>query len=121
MLKFRWTATPRGLSTMSTTVTPVIHGTFARDATWWRLGSDRQTSFADQLERELSERGLAGTVWRPALVGDFNYSSFSWPDGNRHSDRVAGAHSLSFSLNELAKQVQSNPERAANREFRRSL
>ena len=30
-------------------------------------------SFADRLERELSRRGVSGTVWKPALDKGFDY------------------------------------------------
>jgi hypothetical protein len=94
---------------LSTTVTLVIHGTFASDAVWWRLGGDGQESFADRLERELSRRDLVGTVWKPAFACGFDYSSFSWSGRNRHGDRMAGARRLSSSLNELARQLLATP------------
>jgi len=94
---------------MSTTVTLVIHGTFASEATWWRLGSRDHDSFADRLERELSRRGLTDTVWKPVLAEHFDYSSFSWSGQNRHGDRVAGARRLSSNLNELARRAVATP------------
>jgi hypothetical protein len=94
---------------MGTTVTLVIHGTFAGQAAWWRLGNDGQESFADRLERELSRRGLADTVWKRALAEGFDYASFAWSGRNRHGDRVAGAHRLGANLNALAQSVKATP------------
>ncbi len=92
---------------LSTTLTLIIHGTFASEAAWWRLGEDGQGSFADRLERGLSRRGLAQTVWKPALANGFDYSCFRWSGRNRHTDRVAGARHLSIGLNQLAKQLRA--------------
>ena len=97
---------------MENTVTLIIRGTFAREAKWWRLGDEEDQArfaFADRLEHELSRRGLPGTVWKPALVEGFDYSSFSWSGGNRHRDRLAGARSLRLSLNKLAQRVTATP------------
>lgn len=93
---------------MNKTVTLVIHGTFANQAKWWRLGSEGDLTFADRLEGELSSRGLSDTVWKPALAEGFDYPSFSWSGLNRHRDRVQGARRLSSSLNQLAHRVQAN-------------
>lgn len=95
---------------MTKTVTLVIHGTFASHATWWRLGGDGATTFADRLEAELSRHGLAGTVWKPALAEGFDYASFSWSGLNRHRDRLHGARRLSDSLNTLAQRSQATAE-----------
>ena len=92
---------------MNKTVTLVIHGTFADQARWWRLGSEGHVTFADRLEGELSRRGLSDTVWKPALAEGFNYPSFSWSGLNRHRDRVRGARRLSSSLNQFAQRVQA--------------
>jgi hypothetical protein len=93
---------------VSKTLTLVIHGTFAGQAKWWRLGSDGHETFADRLEEELSRRGLSGSVWKPALlVEGFDYSSFSWSGLNRHRDRIGGARRLSSSLNQFAQSVQA--------------
>jgi len=92
---------------LNKTVTLVIHGTFASQAKWWRLGSEGHATFADRLEGELSRRGLSGTVWKPALEAGFDYPSFSWSGLNRHRDRVRGAWRLSSGLNQLAQRVQA--------------
>lgn len=90
-------------------VTLIVHGTFAADATWWRLGVDSETTFADCLETELSSRGLSGTVWKPALAAGFDYGSFAWSGRNRHRDRLKGARRLSSSLNQLAQHLGATP------------
>jgi len=92
---------------MRKTVTLVIHGTFADQAKWWRLGSEGHITFADRLDRELSLRGLANTVWTPALEAGFDYPYFSWSGLNRHRDRVRGARRLSSSLNKFAQRVKA--------------
>jgi hypothetical protein len=92
---------------MSKTVTLVIHGTFADQAKWWRLGCEGHITFSDRLESELSRRGLADTVWKPALKAGFDYPSFSWSGLNRHRDRVHGARRMSLSLNQFAQRVQA--------------
>jgi hypothetical protein len=95
---------------MGSLLTLVIHGTFARHAKWWRLGNGSEASFADRLERELSRRGVPGTVWKPALDKGFDYDpSFCWSGRNQHRDRVLGARVLSTNLNELAQRVQATP------------
>lgn len=95
---------------MSKTVTLIIHGTFAKQAEWWRLGNDGHSTFADRLESELSGRGLSGTVWKPALAEGFDYPSLSWSGLNRHRDRVRGALQLSSSLNQFAERVQATAD-----------
>lgn len=95
---------------VSQTITLIVHGTFASEARWWRLGADGEATFADRLEDELSRRGLSGTVWKPALVEGFDYPSFSWSGLNRHRDRVRGARRLSSSLNQFARSVQATPD-----------
>jgi hypothetical protein len=92
------------------TVTLVIHGTFAAQGKWWRLGREGEATFADRLESELSRRGLANTVWKPTLEAGFDYSAFSWSGLNRHRDRVRGARRLSSSLNEFAKRIQATAD-----------
>ena len=96
---------------MGVVLTLVIHGTFARHAKWWRLGNGNELpSFADRLERELSRRGVSGTVWKPALDKGFDYDpSFCWSGRNRHRDRKVGARALSSNLNELARRIQATP------------
>lgn len=93
---------------MSKTVTLVVHGTYAADAAWWRLGADGEATFADRLETELARRGLAGTVWRPWLEEGFE--AFVWSGRNRHRDRVAGARKLSASLDRFAQNVEATPD-----------
>lgn len=95
---------------MSKTVTLVIHGTFARQAQWWRLGNDSHGTFSDRLEKELSDRGLPGTVWRPVFAAGFDYPSFSWSGLNRHRDRLQGARQLSSSLNDLAQRMHATED-----------
>lgn len=95
---------------MPKTVTLVTHGTFAAQGEWWRLGREGEATFADRLESELSRRGLADTVWKPALEAGFDYSAFSWSGLNRHRDRVRGARRLSSSLNEFAKRIQATAD-----------
>lgn len=96
-------------------VTLVIHGTFARDETWWRLGVEGEETFADRLEAALARRGLAWTVWRPALGGGgrggrgLDYDDFSWSGRNRHGDRVKGARQLRRSLAALAQKLSATP------------
>ncbi|MCI0330294.1 MAG: hypothetical protein L0196_04990 [candidate division Zixibacteria bacterium] len=82
-------------------VTLVIHGTFARDETWWRLDSDR-ASFASRLEAALARRGLKGTVWRSALDAGLDYDAFNWSGQNYHPDRHRGARKLAATLQRLA-------------------
>jgi hypothetical protein len=84
---------------MSSTLTLIIHGTFANEAQWWQLGGD---SFADRLERELESRGEAGTVWQPVLDAGMTYKEFSWTGENTHTARVDGARKLAKNLDELA-------------------
>jgi len=95
---------------MGKTFTLVVHGTFAEQALWWRLGGGGVTTFADRLERELSSRGLSNTVWKPALDAGFDYSTFAWSGRNRHRDRLQGARCLGRNLNLLADKLQATPE-----------
>ncbi len=85
-------------------VTLIIHGTFAADGMWWRLGNEERT-FADRLEQGLTERGLAGTVWRPALDAGFSYRDFSWSGQNLDAARKAGGKKLAASLEALARKL----------------
>ena len=94
---------------MNRAVTLVVHGTYAAQAKWWRLGTNGEATFADRLEDELSRRGLSGTVWKPALAEGLDYSSFAWSGRNRHRHRIRGASGLSSSLNELAQRVAATP------------
>lgn len=94
---------------MNRTLTAIVHGTFAAEAKWWRLGTEGKKTFADRLETELAQRGLAGTVWQVALDNGLNYHSFTWSGRNRHRDRLQGAKKLSSSLNELAQKIGATP------------
>lgn len=98
-------------------MTLLIHGTFAAEDTWWRLGDG--STFADRLETELSASGMVGTVWKPVLDaprlsdsrGQYTYEDFSWSGENRHKDRIAGARKLGTRLNEIADSLQATPDR----------
>lgn len=91
------------MSAPGRTVTLIIHGTFARDETWWRRGNAGAIEFADRLEAALAAKGLQNTVWDPVLNHGFSYDDFSWSGENRHSQRVKGAKNLCAKLAELAK------------------
>ncbi len=86
---------------MDHVVTLIIHGTFAADGSWWRLGGEDKT-FADRLEEALAERGLSGTVWQPALDAGLSYRDFSWSGENLDADRKAGGKQLAAGLEALA-------------------
>ena len=86
-------------------LTVIVHGTFARHLRWWRLGDGGVPTFADRLEAALSRRGLAGTVWKPALAAGRTYEAFGWSGRNRHDDRVNGGRRLAAELNSLAESV----------------
>ena len=92
-------------------VTLVIHGTFAGQESWWRLGDRRGPSFSDRLEDALARRGVAGTVWRPALDSGMDYEDFRWAGGNRNRDRRDGAHKLGRSLASLAERMKASKDR----------
>lgn len=83
-------------------VTIIVHGTFAAQENWWRLGNGGEPSFGDRLEHSLAARGLGGTVWRPALRGGLSYDDFRWSGENRHRARMAGGLSLARALDRLA-------------------
>jgi len=91
-------------------ITLVIHGTFASEATWWQLGSNGETTFADHLEEQLAEEGMEGTVWRPAIDAGMTYEDFAWSGENRHKDRVQGARKIARSLGELAKRLDATED-----------
>jgi len=86
-------------------VTLIIHGTFAEGEKWWRLGAEGEDTFADKLEAALARRGLAWTVWRPALGKGLGYEDFSWTGRNRHGDRMKAAKKLRRGLAALAEKV----------------
>lgn len=96
--------------TSDKTATLIIHGTFAKDESWWRLGGGRQETFADQLEAALAQRQYSGTVWQPALDAGMSYEAFDWQGGNRHRERVAGAKKLRASLAALAEKLGASEE-----------
>jgi len=90
---------------MERIITIIIHGTFAADENWWKLGTDGEVTFANRLERTLSKRGSAKTVWQPALDNDLTYESFSWSGENRHHSRMIGAKKIASSLRILANKI----------------
>ena len=92
------------------TVTLIIHGTNAAEADWWRLGDGNGDTFADRLETALTQRGLGGTVWKPARKKDFAYNAFSWSGENRHRERIKGGKTLAASINKLASALGANKE-----------
>ena len=100
------TAAPKG---PARTLTLLIHGTFAERERWWRPGDGATSTFADRLERALGRRGVAGTVWKPALAAGFTCEAFAWSGRNRHEDRVAGGRRLASQLNALAEKVGATP------------
>lgn len=87
-------------------ITIIIHGTFAAEERWWRLGELGSVNFADRLEYALDERGLQGTVWKPALAHGLSYGDFSWSGKNKHKDRLNGAIRVAKSLNSLADKLE---------------
>lgn len=86
-------------------LTVIVHGTFAAQLRWWRLGEGGVPTFADRLERALARRGLAGTVWQPALAAGRSHEAFGWTGRNRHEDRVNGGRRLAAALNALAESL----------------
>ncbi len=82
------------------TCTLIIHGAFAAQKAWWRLGGKR--SFAGRLEKQLAKRGIKGTVWKPALEHGLKYDDFSWSGANTDRARRQGARKLARSLEKLA-------------------
>ncbi len=95
----------------ASTVTIIVHGTFAQDERWWKLAEDGSTSFADHLEVALAQRGVSGTVWRPVLAAGMGYAAYRWSGENRDRDRRAGAKSLRGSLAELARRLGASRDR----------
>lgn len=94
-------------------LTAIVHGTFAAHYRWWRLGGaggEGAGTFADRLESALARRGLAGTVWKPALDAGWDYDAFGWSGRNRHEDRVNGGHALAVQLNALAESIGASDE-----------
>ena len=89
-------------------VTLVIHGTFAAEEAWWRLGTCAQPKFADRLEQALQSRGVKGPLWKPALEFGFGYSKFQWSGENSHSERVKAARKLADSVEALASKFKAS-------------
>lgn len=83
-------------------VTLVLHGTFARDATWWRPGNGGEATFADRLEDALHARGAPGSVWQPVIEAGVDPSTFSWSGENSHRARLRAAADLAAKLDSLA-------------------
>ena len=91
-------------------ITIIVHGTFAGTLRWYRLGGGATPSFADRLEAALARRGVAGTVWTPALRAGFDYEAFGWSGRNRHEDRVNGGRALAVQLNAVAETLGATDE-----------
>lgn len=90
-------------------VTVIVHGTFAAEQRWWRLGGQGEPTFADRLEVALSESGVSGSVWRPVLEVGLGYDDFRWSGENRHRARVAGGRKLARSLDRMAQAARATP------------
>ncbi len=88
-------------------LTVVIHGTFAAAQRWWRPGGDGAPTFADRLDAALGRRGVAGTVWKPALEQGWSPDAFAWSGRNRHLDRIVGGRTLAIQLNALAETLEA--------------
>jgi hypothetical protein len=95
---------------MASVLTVIVHGTFAAPLRWWRPGSDASPSFADRLDGALGRRGLAGTVWKPALAQGWSPDAFAWSGRNRHDDRVVGGRTLAIQLNALAETLDATDD-----------
>jgi len=91
-------------------LTAIVHGSFAARLRWWRLGGDGEATFADRLEAALARRGLAGSVWKPALDAGWSYDAFGWSGHNRHDDRVTGGRTLAIHLNALAETIGASED-----------
>lgn len=82
----------------------VVHGAFAAAEDWWRPPAQASPpTFALQLEDALARRGLAGTVWQPALEAGLSVDDFAWSGDNTHAARRDGSAKLAESLTELAR------------------
>jgi hypothetical protein len=87
-------------------LTAIIHGTFARDERWWRPGDDPETpTFADRLEEALAARGVAGTVWTPAIEAGLTPDDFAWSGANSHAGRVGAGLDLAVTLRRVAQRL----------------
>jgi hypothetical protein len=93
---------------MSGIVTIIVHGTFAAQEKWWRLGTGE--TFADRLEQELAQQGMANTVWRPILRVGLSYEHFAWSGENTHRARMAAGRKLAKSLDDLAQRLSASPD-----------
>jgi hypothetical protein len=91
-------------------LTAIVHGSFAAQLRWWRLGGGGEATFADRLEIALARRGLAGSVWKPALDAGWSYDAFGWSGHNRHDDRVNGGRTLAIQLNALAETIGASED-----------
>jgi pimeloyl-ACP methyl ester carboxylesterase len=92
-------------------LTLVVHGAYSALDHWWRpAGAGAPPTFADRLEASLAARGMAGTVWTPALAAGFDTASFSWSGANSHSARKAGAKKLVTALQALATRTGASRE-----------
>lgn len=98
-------------------VTLIVHGTFAAEAAWWRLGEKGAATFADRLEQRLAELGSPGTVWRPALEAGFDVSRFAWSGRNRDRDRRLAARQLAKALESLAERMGATREQPLTVDF----
>lgn len=82
----------------------VVHGAFAAAEDWWRPPAQASPpTFALQLEDALARRGLAGTVWQPALEAGLSVDDFAWSGDNTPAARRDGSAKLAESLTELAR------------------
>jgi len=101
---------PAEIPTPETTqaaLTIVVHGTFARDETWWN-DMDDAGSFATRLETELSELGHSGTVWAFADRSGLEAHTFHWSGDNTDRERRHGAVRLSKLLHENARATRAS-------------
>ncbi len=88
-------------------VTLVLHGTFASEEAWWRIGQDGEATFADRLEEQLASHGMPGTVGEPLAAAGMSEDDFAWSGENRHHDRIHGARALTRKLEKLAGELHA--------------
>ncbi|BFU96129.1 MAG: hypothetical protein NTNFB02_28510 [Nitrospira sp.] len=93
---------------MSGIVTIVVHGTFATQEKWWRLGTGE--TFADRLEQGLAQQGMPNTVWHPILRAGLSYDHFAWSGENTHHARMVAGRKLAQSLDDLAQRLSASPD-----------
>jgi hypothetical protein len=72
----------------------VVHGTFAKDATWWRPDGE----FCVALDKLLTKQGINARCW--AASNKIGY--FSWNGGNSENERRQGGQALADYLETLA-------------------